>query len=63
MEHYRPNGKLRQGYFCVNCGQSASMMGHKDCSPNPELVRRLVLANQPKPRFTLGYKEVDNTAE
>ncbi|MCA1800657.1 MAG: hypothetical protein LC650_05135 [Actinobacteria bacterium] len=57
MEHYRPNGKLRQGYFCVNCGQSVSLAGHKDCETNPELVRLLVRANQPKPIFRLGYKE------
>lgn len=46
MEHYRPNGKLSQGYYCVNCGQPTGMMGHKDCTPNPELVREVILANE-----------------
>jgi hypothetical protein len=28
MEHIRPGDVLSQGYFCMKCGQSVSMMGH-----------------------------------
>jgi len=63
-EHYRPNGKLSQGYFCSNCGQPCNMMGsgHRSpldwtrtlCEPNLKLVKQLRMANpepERKPHF------------
>lgn len=55
-EHYRPDGKLAQGYYCGTCGQSCSMMGHNSCEPNPKLVQELKKANPAngqKPHFKL----------
>lgn len=61
MEHYNIYGELCQGYYCSNCGKSASMMGHRNeggsvnsfgrfiCKPNPEKVRLLGLANPAPP--------------
>jgi hypothetical protein len=57
-EHYRPNGKIGQGYFCMTCGKECSMMGHKNCEPNEKLVLACIAANRTnsKPRFNLGLK-------
>lgn len=54
MEHYRPNGKLAQGYFCANCGQPAAMLGHAygqtemnfTCIRNAKLVGQVEAANR-----------------
>lgn len=49
-EHYRKNAEgkigLYQGYFCERCGEPCSMMGHKECSPNPELVAKIKELNR-----------------
>lgn len=52
-EHYRPDGKLAQGYFCSICGQSGLSLygtGHDylTCVPNPDLVQQLYKANRDK---------------
>lgn len=65
-EHYRPNGKLSQGYFCSNCGQPCNMYasGHRSsldwtvtlCKSNPKLVAQLRMANPSpgqKPHFVI----------
>jgi hypothetical protein len=49
-EHFRPDGSLAQGYFCLLCGASGVNMygtdhGHGKCEPNPELVKALLEAN------------------
>ena len=57
MEHYRPNGNLAQGYYCVRCGSPANMMGtghgEGECESNPKLIEQLKKANpvSGKPRF------------
>ncbi len=52
-EHYRPNGKLAQGYFCLNCGQPCGLTGHINCTEDDILVKQVMAANprQGKPRF------------
>ncbi len=72
MSEYRYyDGTLRQGYFCVNCGQTINMVatGHYykiskihawTCESNPVLVGRLRRANPPpgvKPHFTYIHKK------
>jgi hypothetical protein len=32
MEHIRHGDELSQGYFCMKCGQSVSIMGHLMCN-------------------------------
>lgn len=64
MEHYRPNGKLAQGYFCSNCGKPCAMMGHAygqtemnfSCIANRKLVKQVQDANRAKPHFVYGAK-------
>ena len=48
MEHYRPDGSLSQGYYCTTCGMPCSMMGHRVCEKNPELVKQLREINRTK---------------
>lgn len=65
MEHYRPNGNLSQGYFCMTCGKVSNMYGtghypDKDCGANPKLVAALLRANPApgkKPHFKLSLKD------
>ncbi len=49
-EHYTPDGKLRQGYFCAYCGEPCNMVGSGHgpgkCEPNPEYVKKLREANK-----------------
>lgn len=46
-EFRNPDGSYSNGYFCMCCGLSTSMMGHKECVPNQELVDALVECNKP----------------
>jgi len=57
-EHYRPNGTLSQGYFCMSCGKPSGMYRHDDCTPNPKLVEACLAANPSggKPHFKLDLK-------
>jgi len=59
MEHYRPNGELSQGYYCMRCGMACGLTGHKQCSANPDLVAACAAANphtNKKPHFKLDVK-------
>lgn len=47
-EHIRPGNKLAYGYWCPICGMPCSMMGHKECEPNPKLVKELEELNKKK---------------
>lgn len=47
-EHMRPHG-LAYGYYCKVCGLACSMIGHKTCKHNPELVAQLDELNKTKP--------------
>jgi glycerol kinase len=61
MEHYRPDGSLSQGYYCMHCGKVSSTYGtghypDKECGANPSLVKALIRANPApgtKPHFKL----------